>query len=89
MFTGRASLNPNRAYRDLAQLAAVQLMMFDQLEHTLSVCLCLGHDRARHWNGGLDTLVKRGVEKPDVFPRTMARELFVVHGREASRLYCC
>ena len=71
-----------------AQLAAVQSMMFDQLEHALSRCLRNGHDRARHWNGGLDTLVNRGVEKPDVSPGTMEKALLVAHMREASGLYC-
>ena len=64
-------------------------MMLDQLEHALSVWVCIGHERARHWKGRLDRLVNKGVEKPEVSPATTAKLLFVVHGREAFCLYCC
>ena len=71
-----------------AQLAAVQSMMFDQFEHVSSVRTRSGHDRARHWKPGLDTLVKRGVEKPEVSPETMEMFELVVHWCEASGRCC-
>ena len=65
--------------------------MFDQLEQVPSLCSCIGHDRARHWNGRLDVLVKSGVENPEASHAvcTSERVASVVHGREASVLYCC